>query len=236
LAGGSGGFGSTRGPNDGVTFSTLALAEGDATTSRPGSNFLNQPLAPYALISLFGNFTMNDTDGMTSGFSFYYSSNGAFPGATIDIYSGLNGTGSLLASMNPNAALTPFCTTSEQFCVWQADGATFSGTVESVVFKNVDYTAFDDVTWAVAPRMAARPRLLLPHGNHRAFSFALWASWVCCPSGVSSQRGSSRPTAIVVRKRANQATGSPFSASPGEPVQAGSRPSLLVRGAPVVKE
>jgi len=144
--GSSGGFGSTEGPNDRVTFPTLALAEGDATTSCPGSNFLNEPLAPDALISLFGNFTMNDTDGITSGLSFYYSSNGAFTGPTIDSYSWLNGTSTLLASMNPNVALTPFCTTTEQFCVWQADGATFSGTAESVVFKNVDYTAFDDLT------------------------------------------------------------------------------------------
>ena len=85
--------------------------------------------------------------GFDTGFSFYYSAV-VYPG-TVEVFSGLDGTGSLLASLD--LAVTPSggapeCTYGA-YCPWVPIGVSFSGTAESVVFSgSANYIGFDNIT------------------------------------------------------------------------------------------
>jgi hypothetical protein len=58
----------------------------------------------------------------------------------VNVYSGLNGTGSLLTTLNLAATPNPYT-------VWVPIGVAFSGTAMSVVFGgSANYIGFDDVT------------------------------------------------------------------------------------------
>ena len=140
------------GGNYGITFSSNALAlclqpqtsctinssrggQGDPTSQLGGLFFLSGP-STY----------MNSSLGFTTGFSFYYSAVNN-PGS-FDVWSGLNGTGSLLASLSlPTTTTGPGCF-GTGFCPYRAAGVAFAGTAYSVTFGGVaDQIAFDDVTF-----------------------------------------------------------------------------------------
>jgi hypothetical protein len=94
---------------------------------------------------------MNVAGGFTTGFSFYYSA--IYDSGTINVWSGLNDTGTLLATLTlpvtPDGVGTnPACTMSnEPFCPFVAFGVTFSGTAESVDFGGtVNQIGFDNIT------------------------------------------------------------------------------------------
>lgn len=96
--GGFGGSGSGPGPNYGITFGSdsLALISGEFGGS---GNFSGAPSMPTVLFFLTGpGDIMNVPAGFTTGFSFFYSAINA-PGV-VNVYSGLDGTGTLLASLN----------------------------------------------------------------------------------------------------------------------------------------
>jgi hypothetical protein len=146
--GGFGGDGSGPGPNDGITFSSnsIALIEGI-----DGSNFQGEPSPDTVLSFLTGTGDiMNVAAGFTTGFSFYYSS--LFDKGEVDVYSGLNGTGTLLQSLS--LPLTPMgvegspqCPGPYQFCPFEPIGVAFSGTAESVDFAdNANSIVFDNIT------------------------------------------------------------------------------------------
>lgn len=135
------------GPNYGVTFQSNALVLSSVDVGG-GGNFTNEPSNPNILFFLTGTGdVMNVAGGITTGFSFFFSGNSAVGNGTVDIYSGLNGTGTLLASFVVNTSLTPLCTTGPSYCVWEPDGVSFSGTAESVVFGgSANYIGWDDIT------------------------------------------------------------------------------------------
>jgi hypothetical protein len=135
------------GPNYGVTFQSNALV----LTSQDvggGGNFTNEPSSPNILFFLTGTGdVMNVASGITTGFSFFYSGNPAEGNGMVNIYSGLDGTGTLLASFVVDTSLTPQCTTGPTYCVWQPDGVAFSGTAESVVFAGAaNFIGWDNIT------------------------------------------------------------------------------------------
>jgi len=148
--GGFGGFGSGPGPNYGVTWSSnsLALQESTATGGACSGNFINEPSPISVLFFLSGTGDVMDVPaGITTGFSFFYSGNSAIGNGSIDIYSGLDGTGTLLASFTADTSLTPLCTTGPNYCVWQPDGVAFNGTAESVVFGGAaNFIGWDNIT------------------------------------------------------------------------------------------
>jgi hypothetical protein len=89
---------------------------------------------------------MDVAAGFTTGFSFYYSSAEA---GSVDVYSGLDGTGTLLASVPLVAQFSTGCITgaTTTFCTWSPVGVTFSGTAESVNFGGVaNEVGFDSIT------------------------------------------------------------------------------------------
>jgi hypothetical protein len=135
------------GPNDGVYFQSNALVLSSQTVGG-GGNFVNEPSAPNILFFLTGvGDVMDVPGGITTGFSFDYSGSSAEGNGTVSIYSGLDGTGTLLASFVVNTSLTPLCTNVPNYCVWQPDGVAFSGTAESVVFGgSANFIGWDNIT------------------------------------------------------------------------------------------
>ena len=134
------------GTNFGVGFSSNALAVVDADAGGSG-NIGGEPSPSTALFFLDGPAaTMNVAAGFTTGFSFFYSAvnNSGF----INVWDGLNATGTLLASLflpvtpsdggDPNGSFSPF----------YAIGVAFAGTAMSVDFGGtVNQIAFDNVTF-----------------------------------------------------------------------------------------
>jgi hypothetical protein len=157
--GGFGGNGSGPGPNFGITFGpdSLAIISGVAGGS---GNFSGAPTMPTILFFLTGPGDVMDVPaGFTTGFSFFYSAI-VYPGS-VSVYSGLDGTGSLLASLNlavtPSEAGTPGCPYG-QYCPWFPVGVSFSGTAESVIFSgSANYIGFDNITLGASTPRAATP-------------------------------------------------------------------------------
>lgn len=135
------------GTNYGINFSTTSLGIIDSDAGGSG-NFANEPSASTVLFFLSGNAdTMNVAAGFTTGFSFYYSTSQA---AFVSVYSGLNGTGTVLATINlPVNFSNGNCVgdPTGAYCHWDPVGVTFAGTAMSVNFGgSANFVAFDDVT------------------------------------------------------------------------------------------
>lgn len=144
--GGTGGFGSGPGPNYGITFGSDSLAVISGASGGSG-NFAGAPTMPTILFFLSGPGDVMDVPaGFTTGFSFFYSAV-VYPG-TVAVYSGLDATGTLLASIS--LPVTPSggagCTYGA-YCPWIPIGVSFAGTAESVNFTGTaNYIGFDNVT------------------------------------------------------------------------------------------
>lgn len=123
------------GPNYGVAWSGAITADRLAPTPPSSPNFMAYADGVSA--------TMNVATGFKdAGFSFAYYGGGP----TVAVYSGLDGTGSLLASQTLASSLCglSFCWTNYDF--------DFSGTAESVVFGGTG--VFDNITFDKAASVA----------------------------------------------------------------------------------
>lgn len=88
---------------------------------------------------------MNVEDGFDTGFSFFYAAVN-FPGS-VSVYDGLNGTGTLLATLNLPVTPSDGGDPTGVFSPFVPIGVTFSGIARSVDFGGaVDQIGFDDVT------------------------------------------------------------------------------------------
>ena len=146
------------GTNYGINFTAASLGLIDEDAGGTG-NFANEPSASTIAFFLDGSAaTMNVSAGFNTGFSFFYS---AFQDAFVRVYSGLNGTGTVLATINlttnfsngncvgdPNGAA----------CHWDPIGVTFAGTAKSVDFGGVaNQAGFDNITLGAATPGGAVP-------------------------------------------------------------------------------
>lgn len=123
------------GPNYGINFSGNSL----------GIHAYNGCCSPDPGIVYYlsgGAATMNVAAGFDTGFSFYYSSsNNAF----INVYDGLNGTGTVLATLSLANQYSNGC--NNGYCNWTPIGVTFAGTAHSVDFGGGDNNVgYDDIT------------------------------------------------------------------------------------------
>lgn len=136
--GGTGGMGSGPGPNYGIAFASDALAI-------DGGNYSGNPSPPGILVFLSGpGAIMNVAAGFDTGFSFYYSA-ARNPGV-VDVYDGLNGSGTLLATL-----VLPVTPTlpggGGDFNNWVPIGVAFAGVARSVNFSGTaNQIGFDNVT------------------------------------------------------------------------------------------
>jgi PEP-CTERM motif len=127
----------------GIVFGPDSLAVVSILSGGSG-NFSNAPSGETVAFFLTGaGDVMNVAAGFNTGFSFFYSAT-TNPG-TVTVWSGLSGTGMLLATLTvpPNGSCTP----GPNFCHWTAEGVTFAGTAESVNFSGTaNEIGFDNIT------------------------------------------------------------------------------------------
>ena len=131
------------GPALGISFGGDALGLQNDDPAFPF--FSNAPSAIGVMAPVGAESTMNVAAGFGGTFSFYYSSSDAALGA-VQVWSGLNGTGSLLASFNLLGNATAGCSDSA-FCHFDQLSGVISGTAYSVTFGNAaNLAAFDNVS------------------------------------------------------------------------------------------
>lgn len=125
--------------------SALALVDSDAGGS---GNFANEPSANTIMFfSDANNAILNVTNGFSTGFSFFYTSSSA---ATVNVWSGLNATGSILGSINLAAQSSSGCSgdPSGGFCNFTNAGVAFAGNAFSIDFGGAaGGTGYDNITF-----------------------------------------------------------------------------------------
>lgn len=143
----------TSGPNYGIEFSPNAQAiclntvgVGCSNTSRGGLGDPDSRLGGLFFLSGSETF-MNRVSGFETGFSFFYAA--ITSGGSFEVWSGLNGTGMLLAALSlGTTASTCGPEYSAGFCPFEPAGVGFAGTAQSVTFAGVaNQIVFDDVTF-----------------------------------------------------------------------------------------
>jgi hypothetical protein len=141
--GGNGSMGSGPGPMFGVTFTANANVLTDE------KNYVGEPSRPEVMLLLSPNpnvpggqpisATMDVPSGFVSDLFLYYGSVGATQ--SVQIFSGLDGTGMMLASMAlPQTSMTTTATFSGQIDIsfkGVAQSAVFNGGNNQVVFDNI---------------------------------------------------------------------------------------------------
>src|SRR5882762_2188141 len=98
-----------------ITFGadSLAIISRDAGGS---GNFSNNPSGDTIAFFLSGPGDVMDVPaGFSTGFSFFYSSSTA---GSVSVYSGLDGTGTLLETLNLTGNIGAPCAGAGPFCVW----------------------------------------------------------------------------------------------------------------------
>ena len=137
--------------NFGIHFSTATLALVDSDAGGTG-NFANEPSADTIMFFLDANNAVMDVAaGFDTGFSFFYSSTTA---ATVNVWSGLGATGTLLGSLAlsaQNAGNNCVGDPNGSNCNWTAIGVAFAGTAMSVDFGGTaNQTGFDNITFGTS--------------------------------------------------------------------------------------
>jgi hypothetical protein len=158
-SGGTGSLGSS-GPDLGASFSPNVQAIIDDDLGGTG-NFDRAP-SPKTIMfvdqppdsSNIEPFYMNVSAGLTGTFSFFYTTN--YEGGSVSIWDGLNGTGSLLQTID----LTPTgkgCFTPNVFDCWSPETVlAFPGVGRSVEFKGFqNFVGFDGVSATAIPEPAS---------------------------------------------------------------------------------
>lgn len=149
--GGTDGAGAT-GVNLGVSFGGDALV---FVNDALGPYFSNAP-SPVGVMAPVGPAaTLNVAAGFGSGLAFHYSSSSAVADA-VQVWSDLDGTGTLLASFNLlDNAQAGGCSDSA-YCHFDRTIALFDGTARSVTFGGAaSVAAFDDVVIGAVPEPAS---------------------------------------------------------------------------------
>jgi PEP-CTERM motif len=155
--GGTGSLGSSGGAsqNYGISFTSDSLALISAYNGYGGTgNFENNPSGGTIGFFLSGaGDTMNVAAGFDTGFSFYYA---AFQDGSVQVYSGLNGTGTLLANLA--LATQPQNDIDLVADTWTNFGVSFAGTAESVIFTGAaNEIGFDNITLGSAVATSGTP-------------------------------------------------------------------------------
>jgi PEP-CTERM motif len=141
----------------GVVFTGDALA---LRNDELGPYFSNAPSPIGVMVPVGTDATMNVAVGFKDSISFSFSSS-ALVISAVNVYSGLDGTGTLLASFNlvDNAQIGCSDTPS---CRFDRVSSTFGGIARSVTFgSSAGAAVFDDVAITAVPEPASAVLMLL---------------------------------------------------------------------------
>jgi hypothetical protein len=164
--GGFGGSGSGPGPNYGITFSPTTAAVISKCCGGVGP-FFGAPSMPTAAGFLESPDIMDVPAGITTGFSFFYSS--PFEPGTVSVWSGPNKTGTELTSLSlpvtPNNGVG--CPPGAIYCPFVPIGVSFAGTAMSVDFNApLNDIVFDNITLGSStPVVIPEPGTLVMFGS-----------------------------------------------------------------------
>jgi hypothetical protein len=142
------------GPNYGISFGgdALALSNDGMGSGDNGEYFTHAPTPLTVMGPVGADAALNVSVGFTGQASFYYSSSEI---SSVGVYSGLNGTGTLLGSFDLVANAQSGCNDSA-YCFWQLAELNFIGVAHSIQFGSAAYVAaFDNVSVAPVPLPAA---------------------------------------------------------------------------------
>jgi hypothetical protein len=148
------------GPNYGVSFTEAAVA---LSNDALGPYYSHAPSPLTVMYAYDSSAVMNVAQGFVDRLTFYYSSSDAVLDA-VNIYSGLNGSGTLLASasLSGNAGLG--CSDSA-YCRFDLTSVKFAGVAKSVSFGgNAPFVAYDNVTITPVPVPEPATYLMLAAG------------------------------------------------------------------------
>lgn len=127
------------GTNYGISFSSNVFALVSVFKGGAGGFAPDPSQSPAMFIMGTGSTVtgvMNIGSGFSNGLSFFYTASSQ---ETVTIWSGANGTGTVLATINlsPNNGS---CTGFPSYCVWTGEGLSFSGVGKSVTFSGASNT------------------------------------------------------------------------------------------------
>jgi len=134
-------------PNYGITFSSNFIGLRSVFNGGSGAFSANPTGTPAIFVNGTAGQTvtgyMNVNNGFAGGLQFFYTAGFS---ETVTIWSGANGTGTVLATI----ALSPNnggCSGFPTYCNWTSIGLTFSGTAKSVSFTGTaDGIGIADIT------------------------------------------------------------------------------------------
>jgi len=161
--GGLGSVGTGPGPAYGITFSSDALVDCNLGFACDDPRAEGMPTDVLRFLDPRAAFApgedadapsvMNVAGGFTGGVSFIYASAAA---GSVRIWSGANGTGKLLGSMD--LGVTRGCDDSQD-CAFEGVDLSFAGLGHSVEFVNFDFdlAGFDDIHLTLADNGSAVP-------------------------------------------------------------------------------
>jgi hypothetical protein len=152
--------GTDTGGASGTAFGISFGLDAQALSNTADETFYSNAPSPGTVLTFVGaestaSTSMNATDGrsLANGLSFFYSLSEA---ATISVWSGLNGTGSLLASLTLDPNATNGGCVDSAYCFWSAASLTWDGFAKSVQFGDAALKGgFDDITVNAVPLPAA---------------------------------------------------------------------------------
>lgn len=144
--GGTDSLGQT-GPNYGISFTEAAVA---LSNDALGPYYSNAPSPLTVMYAFDSSAVMNVAQGFVDRLTFYYASNQVVLDA-VNIYSGLNGTGTLLASASLFGNASVGCTDTA-YCRFDLTSVKFAGIAKSVSFGgNAPNVAYDNITITTVP-------------------------------------------------------------------------------------
>ena len=139
------------GPALGVSFGADAMGLANDVL---GPYFSHAPSPIGVMAPVGADSTMNVPIGFTGALSFYYSSSDSVSNG-VQVWSGANGSGTLLASFNLAANAQSGGCSDSPYCHFDLASASFAGTAHSVTFGNaVTAAAFDNVSITAVPEPA----------------------------------------------------------------------------------
>jgi len=138
--------------NLGVSFGLDAIGFANSLNDTFYSN-APSPLGVMSPVNAAPSASMNaiGTNTFVGTIAFFYSS---LSGGTVTVHSGVNGTGTLLGTINLGANAQDGCNDT-LFCHWDQVSLDFAGQARSILFSDAVGSGFDNITVNAVPLPAA---------------------------------------------------------------------------------